>query len=177
VGAPVYAAGVGTVSFAGQVAGRGVVAIDHGNGLRTTYEPVQPSVRGGEPVRAGDAIGMVASTPRHCGASGCLHWGLRRADRYLDPLSLLRPPGGSVLLPFLDPEHGPFMTRADGRSAAGGTERPARSGQAAPGPPSGSGPPAAADGAAALTAAGVVLACRRLGSPRPTSRRSGQLGA
>src|SRR5258708_4196936 len=55
-GAAVYAAGGGTVSFAGQVAGHGAVSIDHGNGLRTTYEPVQPAVERGRPVRAGDVI-------------------------------------------------------------------------------------------------------------------------
>jgi murein DD-endopeptidase MepM/ murein hydrolase activator NlpD len=43
-GAPVLAAGAGTVVFAGTVAGRGVVSVDHSGGLRTTYEPVLPTV-------------------------------------------------------------------------------------------------------------------------------------
>src|SRR5215470_6669685 len=43
-GAVVRAAGAGTVAFAGQVAGVGVVSIDHPGGLRTTYEPVRPLV-------------------------------------------------------------------------------------------------------------------------------------
>ena len=30
--------------FAGVVAGRGVVSVDHGSGLRTTYEPVDAAV-------------------------------------------------------------------------------------------------------------------------------------
>src|SRR5690242_19929717 len=50
-GAPVYAAGAGTVRFAGQVAGRGVVSVDHAGGLRTTYEPVTPAVAEGQAVR------------------------------------------------------------------------------------------------------------------------------
>ena len=43
-GEPVRAAVAGTVAFAGSVAGRGVVSIDHG-AFRTTYEPVVARVR------------------------------------------------------------------------------------------------------------------------------------
>src|SRR6185369_7063201 len=39
-GQPVYAAGQGTVVFAGDLAGRPVVSVAHPGGLRTTYEPV-----------------------------------------------------------------------------------------------------------------------------------------
>src|SRR5438105_2914584 len=39
-GAPVHAAGAGVVGYAGVLAGRGVVAIHHPDGLETTYEPV-----------------------------------------------------------------------------------------------------------------------------------------
>ncbi|HKR50236.1 MAG TPA: M23 family metallopeptidase, partial [Pseudonocardiaceae bacterium] len=49
-GAPVLAAGAGTVVFAGTVAGRGVVSVDHPGGLRTTYEPVLPTVTAGDRV-------------------------------------------------------------------------------------------------------------------------------
>src|SRR3954451_12807165 len=44
----VHAAGSGTVAFAGTVAGRGVVSVDHAGGLRTTYEPVHPLVAAGQ---------------------------------------------------------------------------------------------------------------------------------
>jgi murein DD-endopeptidase MepM/ murein hydrolase activator NlpD len=100
-GAPVYAAGTGVVRFAGQLAGRGVVSIDHADGLRTTYEPVQPSVAAGQQVRAGDRIGVLDPGHPGCPAAACLHWGLRRGDRYLDPLSLLGL-GRVRLLPFDD---------------------------------------------------------------------------
>jgi murein DD-endopeptidase MepM/ murein hydrolase activator NlpD len=40
-GEAVLAAGAGEVSYAGLLAGRGVVVVVHGT-LRTTYEPVQP---------------------------------------------------------------------------------------------------------------------------------------
>src|SRR5918997_1221263 len=56
-GAPVLAAGAGTVVFAGTVASRGVVSVDHSGGLRTTYEPVSPSVSAGDHVARGEQIG------------------------------------------------------------------------------------------------------------------------
>ncbi|MFD0040239.1 murein hydrolase activator EnvC family protein [Streptomyces anulatus] len=105
-GARVLAAADGRVSFAGRVAGRGVVAIEvAGSGsppLRTTYEPVRALVEEGASTRAGQPVGVLEEGPFHC-AEGCLHWGLRRGDAYLDPLSLLPPSllrrGPSRLLP------------------------------------------------------------------------------
>ncbi|MGH3810692.1 MAG: M23 family metallopeptidase [Pseudonocardiaceae bacterium] len=93
VGVPVLAAGAGTVVFAGTVAGRGVVSVDHPGGLRTTYEPVSPTVTAGEQVARGGQIGTVALGHPGCPVSVCLHWGaLRDPERgreYLDPLRLL----------------------------------------------------------------------------------------
>ncbi|NED91782.1 M23 family metallopeptidase, partial [Streptomyces sp. SID11233] len=105
-GTEVLAAASGRVSFAGGVAGRGVLAIElAGTGdppLRTTYEPVRPLVAKGDEITAGQVVAVMAAGPFHC-ASGCLHWGLRRAAAYLDPLSLLPPAllrrGPSRLLP------------------------------------------------------------------------------
>lgn len=88
-GMPVRAAANGVVHFAGTVVDRGVVGIRHTAGLRTTYEPVTPLVRSGQPVRAGDVIGTLASGHTGCPVAACLHWGLRRGDQYLDPLTLL----------------------------------------------------------------------------------------
>ncbi|HEY7173579.1 MAG TPA: M23 family metallopeptidase, partial [Micromonosporaceae bacterium] len=86
----VLAAGAGTVSFAGRVAGVPVVSIAHPGGLRTTYEPVVATVHAGEAVAAGVPIGTVGPTLAHCpGGTPCLHWGLVRGREYLDPLSLL----------------------------------------------------------------------------------------
>jgi hypothetical protein len=91
-GSPVRAAAGGRVSFAGSVAGRGVVSVElPGTGrppLRTTYEPLRPSVHKGQRVRAGQTLGTVADGTSHC-TSTCLHWGARKGQRYLDPLSLL----------------------------------------------------------------------------------------
>ncbi|MCX5261223.1 M23 family metallopeptidase [Streptomyces canus] len=104
-GSPVRAVAPGRVSFAGRVAGRGVVSVElTGTDLRTTYEPVTASVEKGAEVAAGEVVGTVEPTGSHC-ASTCVHWGLRRGEAYLDPLSLLPPwllrRGPSRLLPVL----------------------------------------------------------------------------
>ena len=91
-GQPVLAAGAGVVVFAGTVAGRPVVSVDHPGGLRTTYEPVAPTVAAGQAVARGTPLGELTAGHAGCPADACLHWGLRRGDSYLDPLSLLRPP-------------------------------------------------------------------------------------
>jgi murein DD-endopeptidase MepM/ murein hydrolase activator NlpD len=91
-GSPVLAAGDGVVAFAGMVAGRPVVSIDHADGLRTTYEPVDPSVAAGQRVARGSPIGALLTGHAGCPREACLHWGLRRGATYLDPMLLLRPP-------------------------------------------------------------------------------------
>jgi len=75
-----------------------------GTDLRTTYEPVKPSVKKGDEVEPGEVVGTVEPTGSHC-TQTCLHWGLLRNETYLDPLSLLPPwllhNGPSRLLPVL----------------------------------------------------------------------------
>jgi murein DD-endopeptidase MepM/ murein hydrolase activator NlpD len=89
-GSVVLAAGSGVVVFAGMVAGRSVVSIDHAGGLRTTYEPVDPAVAAGQPVVRGSPIGTLTAGHGGCPREACLHWGLRRGSNYLDPVALLR---------------------------------------------------------------------------------------
>jgi murein DD-endopeptidase MepM/ murein hydrolase activator NlpD len=91
-GAAVTAAGTGVVVFAGMVAGRPVVSVAHPGGLRTTYEPVAPSVRGGQPVARGSPIGLLVTGHAGCPVAACLHWGARRGEEYLDPMLLLHAP-------------------------------------------------------------------------------------
>ncbi|MEU5688005.1 peptidase M23 [Streptomyces venezuelae] len=113
-GSAVRAVAPGRVSFAGRVADRGVVAVElDGTGdppLRTTYEPVRATVKKGDEVSAGDAVGFLERPTGHCPTS-CLHWGLRRARTYLNPLTLLPPwllrHGPSRLLPLYGPLPGP----------------------------------------------------------------------
>lgn len=92
-GQSVYAAGGGTVVFAGELAGRSLVSIAHPGGLRTSYEPVHPAVRPGQTVTSQTVIGELEPGHLGCAAPACLHWGAMwgpaaRAD-YVDPLGLL----------------------------------------------------------------------------------------
>jgi len=89
-GSAVLAAGDGVVVFAGMVAGRPVVSIDHAGGLRTTYEPVDATVAAGQPVERGSPIGALVAGHADCPRAACVHWGLRRGSTYLDPMLLLR---------------------------------------------------------------------------------------
>ncbi|MFB7875386.1 M23 family metallopeptidase [Nocardia sp. NPDC056064] len=91
----VFAAGDGVVMFAGVVADKPVVSIDHPGGLRTTYEPVQARVAVGDRVVRGTPIGTVVAGHEGCPVAACLHWGARRESgehnrrEYVDPLGLL----------------------------------------------------------------------------------------
>lgn len=173
-GATVLAAGPGVVSFAGYVAGVGVVTMVHTGGLRTTYEPVAPLVAVGAVLSLGEPIGTLESGHGDCGpARWCLHWGLLRRSVYLDPLTLIhRGPvrllplsGGSAItaVPRNDP---PAPLPAPG---SGGASR-SRPRAAAAGPaPSAAGRPglivggaAAATGTAAAAAlAGLIRSARQ----------------
>jgi murein DD-endopeptidase MepM/ murein hydrolase activator NlpD len=92
-GQPVYAAAAGAVVFAGELAGRPVVSVQHPGGLRTSYEPVRAAVRPGQLVDAGTALGTLVVGHAGCPAPACLHWGAMwgpaaRAD-YVDPVGLV----------------------------------------------------------------------------------------
>ncbi|MEV1082239.1 M23 family metallopeptidase [Streptomyces sp. NPDC050211] len=108
-GTPVRAVAPGRVSFAGRVAGKGVISVEltetGAPPLRTTYEPVSPSLKKGDEVEAGEVVGTVEAGGSHC-TTRCMHWGLLRGETYLDPLKLLPPwllnRGPSRLLPVLD---------------------------------------------------------------------------
>ncbi|KUJ48757.1 MULTISPECIES: M23 family metallopeptidase [Micromonospora] len=100
-GATIRAAGDGTISYAGMVAGRPVISVAHADGLRTTYEPVEPAVTVGTSVHAGTVLGVLLPGHAGCPQAACLHWGLRRGDDYLDPLALLGL-GRTRLLPLAD---------------------------------------------------------------------------
>jgi murein DD-endopeptidase MepM/ murein hydrolase activator NlpD len=102
-GTPVLAAGEGVVAFAGAVAGLPAVSVDHPGGLRTTYQPVVAVVRRGADVRRGQLLGRLSAAGSHCAPEACLHWGLRRGETYLDPLSLLGVDLRVRLLPIWGP--------------------------------------------------------------------------
>ena len=88
---PIYAAGDGTVIYAGTLAGIPTVSIEHPGGLRTTYQPVLPLVAVGDTVTRQQPIGTLAPGGTH-GYPG-LQWGAKfGADDYINPLSLLPAP-------------------------------------------------------------------------------------
>ncbi|PFG35961.1 peptidase M23-like protein [Flavimobilis soli] len=79
----------GVVTFAGPVAGRGVLVVTHDDGLRTSLEPVDATVARGSRVSAGDPVATLSTDPGHCTPAACLHWGVRAGETYVDPLALL----------------------------------------------------------------------------------------
>ena len=100
-GQPVRSALPGTVSYAGVLAGRGVVVVSHG-ATRTTYQPVAAAAElvVGDPVGAGERVGVLEPAGSHCAPRRCLHWGWLEGTTYLDPLRLVGL-GPVRLLPFL----------------------------------------------------------------------------
>lgn len=100
-GAAVYAPANGTVYFAGTVVDRGVVSVSHEGGYLSSFEPVKGEVVAGQPVAAGQRIGVVSGTS-HC-ASPCLHFGLRKDGLYLSPMLFFDRIPPAVLLPLEPP--------------------------------------------------------------------------
>jgi murein DD-endopeptidase MepM/ murein hydrolase activator NlpD len=88
---PVVATQAGVVTFAGPVGGRLFVTIDHGGGLESTYSFLASlAVRRGAVVAAGQVI--ATSGAGHAGAAiPHLHFGVKLADAYVDPLDYLGP--------------------------------------------------------------------------------------
>jgi murein DD-endopeptidase MepM/ murein hydrolase activator NlpD len=99
-GSVVRAAADGVVSFAGPVAGRPVLSIDHGEGVVSSIEPVSASVTAGDEVAGGAAVGVVGEGG-HCDGA-CVHFGVRVHGEYVSPMlflgglprAVLRPLGG-----------------------------------------------------------------------------------
>lgn len=87
-GQTVRSALAGTVTYAGSLAGRGVVVVDHGS-TRTTYEPVTAVVAVGTLVAKGEPLGVLQLGGSHCFPLSCLHWGWIEGETYLDPLRLV----------------------------------------------------------------------------------------
>jgi len=156
-GQPVLAATSGTITYAGQLAGRGVIVVSTGP-RRTTYEPVVPSITVGTAVTPGTVIGRLSAAGSHCAPATCLHWGLLQAKQYLNPLTLL-PDSPVRLLPLTQPQPPPPAAIHSGAGTAGaGLGQPRAFGDAS-GPPRGertAGVVVAATAALAL-AAGLLI--------------------
>ena len=89
-GTAVRAAGAGTVTFAGDVAGALHVVVTHRNGLRTSYSfLVDVSVIEGDVVTNATVVGHAGGTDAESAhGTGVVHFGLRVGERYVDPLQL-----------------------------------------------------------------------------------------
>lgn len=89
-GTPVRAANDGIVAFAGSVAGSLHVTVDHGGDVRTSYSFLQSiAVHEGQAVARGDVVGTTGGVnDDHDGH--VLHFGVRVAGRYVDPMTLFR---------------------------------------------------------------------------------------
>ncbi len=93
----VVAPAAGIVAFAGRIADRGVLTIDHGDGYVITLEPVASTLVPGDAVGAGTPIGEVASGGHAPG--GALHVGVRLDGEYLNPLPLFGAVPRAILYP------------------------------------------------------------------------------
>jgi len=89
IGAPIYAAAKGRVSYVGQKSGYGnVVEVSHGNGMITRYAHMSRfASKVGQEVAAGDVIGAIGSTGRSTGPH--LHFEVRVNDRAVNPRPFL----------------------------------------------------------------------------------------
>lgn len=96
-GGAVVAPAGGTIAWAGTVADRPLVTIDHGNGFVTTLEPVVAALHAGSRVEAGAIVGHVSSGGH--AAAGSLHWGVRRDGAYVNPATLFSRISRPILLP------------------------------------------------------------------------------
>lgn len=100
VGGAVTAPASGEVTFAGVVVSRPVVSLRHAGGFISSFEPVDATVRVGDVVDVGDPLGTVSTVASHCSPATCVHWGLRREGRYVNPLDHLSSFGPVRLLPL-----------------------------------------------------------------------------
>ena len=89
VGAPIFSAARGTISFVGQRSGYGnCIEIDHGNGLVTRYAHMSGFRTAlGKAVQPGEVIGLIGSTGRSTGPH--LHFEVRINDRPVNPRPFL----------------------------------------------------------------------------------------
>lgn len=94
----VLAPGDGVIAFAGTVADRPLLTIDHGGGLVSTLEPVEALVEAGSRVRRGMRIGTLAAGGH--ASPGSLHLGARAHGEYVNPLLFLGGVQRARLLPL-----------------------------------------------------------------------------
>lgn len=87
----------GVIAYAGSIAGRGVITIDHGRGWVTTLEPIASDVVAGLAVARGEIVGTLAFGGH--AAPGTVHFGVRYNGEYVNPLLVLGGVPRAVLVP------------------------------------------------------------------------------
>ncbi|MGI8822140.1 MAG: murein hydrolase activator EnvC family protein [Acidimicrobiia bacterium] len=128
-GTPVAAAGVGVVSFAGPVAERLSVTVDHGGGLKTSYSYLETiTITAGRSVVTGSVLGTSGTD----NGLDAVHFSVRVDGVYVDPEPWLgcHPPGSAVWLTIEATLSAPY-------AAPGATRHPRRHLRPAPPGPSG----------------------------------------
>lgn len=88
-GQPVHPMAPGRVVHAGPVAGTTWVTVQHADGIRTSYGPLQPLSHAGLGDRVDPTAALGAAAGQAHGTPGRLHVGARRGDRYVDPAGLV----------------------------------------------------------------------------------------
>lgn len=87
----------GVVAYRGALVDRLPLTIDHGDGIVSTFEPLDSDLDPGSFVRASDEIGTVATvgyTP-----NGSPHIGVRLDGEYINPMLLFGDVPRAILLP------------------------------------------------------------------------------
>ncbi len=111
-GSALTAIGAGTVTFAGPVAGRTVISVQHPDGLRSSLTGVGALlVRAGDQVEGGQVVAAAEAT---------VHLGVRRGETYIDPASLWGTDGRGVV--FLVPLDGDDTSVATAPAPAAGAD-------------------------------------------------------
>ncbi|UUT35434.1 murein hydrolase activator EnvC family protein [Microbacterium elymi] len=96
-GEEVRAPAGGVVAFSGRIVDRGILTIDHGDGLVTTLEPIDSDLAAGQAVARGQVVGTVARGGH--AAAGTIHFGVRWDGAYINPMLLFGTVPRAVLLP------------------------------------------------------------------------------
>ncbi|MEM9739966.1 MAG: peptidoglycan DD-metalloendopeptidase family protein [Pseudomonadota bacterium] len=88
--APITAAGPGTITYAGRMAGYGrMVEVDHGYGFKSRYAHLQSiNVSRGDDIAIGDTVGLMGSSGRSTGPH--LHYEVFFNNKQYDPIDFLK---------------------------------------------------------------------------------------
>ncbi|MEN9970557.1 MAG: hypothetical protein RLZZ229_765 [Actinomycetota bacterium] len=93
-----------SIYFRGRVVNRQVITLRNSQGLLLEFEPACSKLSTGTDLAAGKAFAVVceplADYVQHCSKLRCLHFSVRREQRYISPLALIGGLNPSRLLPY-----------------------------------------------------------------------------